>query len=114
MRNRGAFGARPDDMPVFGTSAATFNDNGVTALYQHLAGLLEPHGLPLTEGVLPPATGRVSTQAAAIIPPARTGYLADIAAIDGNPLENIDAAINKVRWVMKAGAVVVDKTKQIP
>ena len=42
----------------------------------------------------------------------KPGYLADIAAIDGNPLENIDAAIQKVRWVMKAGAVVVDKTKQ--
>jgi imidazolonepropionase-like amidohydrolase len=41
----------------------------------------------------------------------KPGYLADIAAIDGNPLENIDA-IQKVRWVMKAGAVVVDKTKQ--
>ncbi len=31
-------------MPVFGTSAATFNDTGVTALYQHLAGLLEEQG----------------------------------------------------------------------
>ena len=41
IRNREAFGARPEDMPVFGTSAATFNDNGVTALYQHLAGLLD-------------------------------------------------------------------------
>jgi imidazolonepropionase-like amidohydrolase len=41
----------------------------------------------------------------------KPGYLADIAAIDGNPLENIDAAIKNVRWVMKAGAVVVDKTK---
>jgi imidazolonepropionase-like amidohydrolase len=41
----------------------------------------------------------------------KPGYLADIAAIEGNPLENIDAAIQKVRWVMKAGAVVVDKTK---
>jgi imidazolonepropionase-like amidohydrolase len=41
----------------------------------------------------------------------KPGYLADIAAIDGNPLENIDAAIQNVRWVMKAGAVVVDKTK---
>jgi putative protein kinase ArgK-like GTPase of G3E family len=37
IRNREAFGARPEDMPVFGTSAATFNDTGVTALYQHLA-----------------------------------------------------------------------------
>jgi isobutyryl-CoA mutase len=34
-------GTRPDDMPVFGTSAATFNDTGVTALYQYLAGQLE-------------------------------------------------------------------------
>ena len=41
----------------------------------------------------------------------KPGYLADIAALDGNPLENIDAAIKNVRWVMKAGAVVVDKTK---
>ena len=40
IRNREAFGASPGDMPVFGTSAATFNDTGVTALYQHLAGLL--------------------------------------------------------------------------
>ena len=36
VRNREAFGKQPHDMPVFGTSAATFNDDGVTALYQHL------------------------------------------------------------------------------
>jgi methylmalonyl-CoA mutase len=79
IRNRDAFGARPDDMPVFGTSAATFNDNGVTALYQHLSGLLAGHGLTLAEGVLPAASGRTSTGAASVIPPARTGYLAEIA-----------------------------------
>jgi methylmalonyl-CoA mutase len=67
-------------MPVFGTSAATFNDTGVTALYQHVAGLLEEHGLPLGEGVLPLVSGRVSTDAAPVIPPARAGYLAEIAA----------------------------------
>jgi methylmalonyl-CoA mutase len=80
VRNREAFGARPEDMPVFGTSAATFNDNGVTALYQHLAGLLRDKGLPLGEGVLPAATGRTSTEVRAVIPPARIGYLAEIAA----------------------------------
>jgi isobutyryl-CoA mutase len=80
VRNREAFGARPEDMPVFGTSAATFNDNGVTALYQHLGGLLREKGLPLGEGVLPVATGRTSTEAAPVIPPARIGYLAEIAA----------------------------------
>ncbi len=40
VRNREAFGKKPEDMPVFGTSAATFNDDGVTALYQHLISLL--------------------------------------------------------------------------
>ncbi|MGH3185620.1 MAG: hypothetical protein ACRDOE_27460 [Streptosporangiaceae bacterium] len=64
IRNRSAFGARPQDMPVFGTSAATFNDNGVTALYQHLAGLLAARGLPLAKGVLPAASGPTSTDAA--------------------------------------------------
>jgi len=79
IRNREAFGARPEDMPVFGTSAATFNDNGVTALYQHLARLLAGHGLALSEGVLPAAVGRTSIDAAPVIPPGRTTYLAEIA-----------------------------------
>jgi imidazolonepropionase-like amidohydrolase len=39
----------------------------------------------------------------------KPGYFADIAAVEGNPLEDIDVVIKKVRWVMKAGAVVVDK-----
>ena len=105
IRNRGAFGARPDDMPVFGTSAATFNDNGVTALYQHLAGLLEPHGLPLTEGVLPAATGRVSTDAAAIIPPARAGYLGEIAASVRGYHEQTEKQVAAVRRVQRLADV---------
>jgi imidazolonepropionase-like amidohydrolase len=39
------------------------------------------------------------------------GYFADLAAVEGDPLVDINVAINNVRWVMKAGAVVVDKTK---
>ena len=40
------------------------------------------------------------------------GYFADIVAVDGNPLLDIDVVINRVKWVMKGGAVVVDKTLQ--
>ncbi|MEU7633408.1 fused isobutyryl-CoA mutase/GTPase IcmF [Nocardia sp. NPDC049220] len=79
IRNREAFGATPEDMPVFGTSAATFNDDGVTALYQHLTGLLADRGLRLTPGVLPRVNTRTSTRFAQIIPPARVRYLAEIA-----------------------------------
>jgi imidazolonepropionase-like amidohydrolase len=39
------------------------------------------------------------------------GYFADLVAVEGDPLADINAAINNVRWVMKAGAVVTDKTK---
>jgi len=38
-----------------------------------------------------------------------TGYLADIVAIEGEPLTNIEDVIRGVRWVMKDGKVVVDK-----
>jgi imidazolonepropionase-like amidohydrolase len=36
------------------------------------------------------------------------GYFADIVAVEGDPLADISVAIEKVRWVMKGGDVVVD------
>jgi len=41
----------------------------------------------------------------------RAGSLADLVAVEGDPLADIDVVIHKVRWVMKGGEVVVDKTK---
>jgi methylmalonyl-CoA mutase len=78
VRNREAFGARPDDMPVFGTIAARFNDDGVTALYLELRDLLTAKGLTVAEGTLSRPPGRVSTKVEAVIPPNRTRYLAEI------------------------------------
>jgi methylmalonyl-CoA mutase len=37
QRNRQAFAQKPEDMPVYGTIASRFNDDGVTALYHALA-----------------------------------------------------------------------------
>ncbi len=79
VRNREAFGASWEDMPVFGTSAATFNDDGVTALYQHLRGLLADDGLTVAEGRLPRSDRKTSSEYASVIPPQRTRYLAEIA-----------------------------------
>jgi imidazolonepropionase-like amidohydrolase len=39
------------------------------------------------------------------------GYFADIVAVEGDPLTNIEAVVRNVRWVMKGGVVVVDKTR---
>lgn len=38
------------------------------------------------------------------------GYFADLVAVDGDPLADIGVVIDRVRWVMKGGAVVVDRT----
>jgi imidazolonepropionase-like amidohydrolase len=39
------------------------------------------------------------------------GYFADIVAVEGDPLADIGMVINGVKWVMKSGAVVVDKPR---
>jgi imidazolonepropionase-like amidohydrolase len=39
------------------------------------------------------------------------GYFADLVAVDGDPLGDVNVVLNNVKWVMKAGAVVVDKTR---
>ncbi|MBN9102000.1 MULTISPECIES: fused isobutyryl-CoA mutase/GTPase IcmF [unclassified Pseudonocardia] len=79
VRNREAFGAGWEDMPVYGTSAATFNDDGVTALYQHLVEILGENGLVAGEGRLPRTDRKTSSEHAAVIPANKTRYLADIA-----------------------------------
>ena len=38
------------------------------------------------------------------------GVFADLVAVEGDPLADIQVALNNVKWVMKNGAVVVDKT----
>jgi len=80
VRNREAFGTPWEAMPVFGTSAARFNDDGVTALYQHLRGLLVAAGLPAGAGVLPTVDGKASTGLTGVLPAARERYLAEIAS----------------------------------
>ena len=78
QRNREAFGKRPEEMPVFGTMASRFNDDGVTALYQALVTRLAELGLPLQDGRLPRSSVRHSSNQTPIVPAARTRYLAEI------------------------------------
>ena len=77
-RNRERFDVDPAELPVFGTIAARFNDDGVTALYQHLRGMLAERGLPVTDGGLPVVDGKTSTKVGSIVPPSRARYLAEI------------------------------------
>jgi methylmalonyl-CoA mutase len=79
QRNREAFGKRPDEMPVYGTVASRFNDDGVTAFYQAIAARLGGLELKLDAGTLPKMTTRHSTHQVPIVPGSRMRYLADIA-----------------------------------
>jgi len=79
QRNKQLFSKSPEDMPVFGTMASRFNDDGVTALYQALAPRLVEHGLKLAQGRLPAVATRQSTNQTVVLPPQRSRYLAEIA-----------------------------------
>ena len=79
QRNREAWQTPPEQMPVFGTMASRFNDDGVTALYQALLPRLAALGLRAGESRLPAVATRHSTHQVPIVPAARVRYLADIA-----------------------------------
>ncbi|SBT11237.1 Methylmalonyl-CoA mutase, large subunit [Candidatus Propionivibrio aalborgensis] len=79
QRNHEAFGTAVAEMPVFGTMAARFNDDGVTALYQALLPKLQSFGLKAKPGKLPVVSVRHSSDQHAIVPAQRTRYLAEVA-----------------------------------
>ncbi len=70
QRNKKLFEQKTDQMPVFGTAAHRFHDKGTNTFFNHLAVQL---------GFAPPGLSEGAPATDAIIPPARTRYLGDIA-----------------------------------
>jgi len=97
QRNRERFKETPDQMPVFGTQASRFNDDGVTALYQAIAAHLQSKGLKLEPGKLPTVETKQSSQSRAIVPAARSRYLAEIADTVRGYHKHIDAQVSVAR-----------------
>jgi isobutyryl-CoA mutase len=81
QRNRESFALRPEQMPVFGTIASRFNDDGVTALYQAIAATLKENGLKLSQGSLAPIGRKTSSDVHVVVPAKRARYLAEIAEV---------------------------------
>ncbi len=79
QRNHELFTTPTADMPVYGTQASRFNDDGVTALYQGILASLVAKNLKVSPGKLPTVTVKSSTSGRAIIPAERVRYLAEIA-----------------------------------
>ena len=81
QRNRKAFDRPVEELPVFGTSAAHWNDAGVNALYAHLIAELGRRCSPeWRSDHYPPGPARVSEAAQAVIPAGRERYLSEIAS----------------------------------
>jgi methylmalonyl-CoA mutase len=97
QRNRELWSKRPDEMPVFGTQASRFNDDGVTALYQGLLGKLSQFGMKTQPGKLPVSTVRFSSGKHVIVPPARARYLAEISDTVRGYHKNTTKQVNLAR-----------------
>lgn len=105
QRNRKAFAQSPEEMPVYGTIAARFNDNGVTALYQGVVELLRDKGLALQPGRLPRAEDKASTGKTVIVPAARTRYLAEIADTVRGYHKQVEEQVKLIRQRQQLHAV---------
>ncbi|MDA8403923.1 MAG: methylmalonyl-CoA mutase family protein, partial [Desulfobacteraceae bacterium] len=79
QRNRKAWETPLEKLPVFGTIASRFNDDGVTALYQFLIlAIHEKTGVRFNAHDTD-ASNRTSTSKTIFVPPERIRYLSEIA-----------------------------------
>src|SRR6185436_13383067 len=109
QRNREAFRTPAEDMPVFGTIAARFNDDGVTALYHAVA-----EKLGLKGGKLPRPAGKLPSAVHVVIPPQRQRYLAEIAESVRGYLEHSGKQARVARERQQLAAAQEMTGKKIP
>ncbi|MCG8636023.1 MAG: methylmalonyl-CoA mutase family protein, partial [Desulfobacterales bacterium] len=100
QRNRKAWDRDPKEMPVFGTIASKFNDDGVTAFYHCLLDTIkEKKGVEYNSSI--PRVGvKESSSKTIIIPGDRVRYLAEIADTvrDYHKETEEQAAAVRQRW----------------
>ncbi len=97
QHNRELFTAKPEEMPVYGTQASRFNDDGLTALYQGLLPVLAALGLPVKPGKLAPVSVKSSSSKSAIVPTSRVRYLAEIAETVRGYHSHVDEQVKQAR-----------------
>ena len=77
LRNREVFDKMPEDMPVYGTVASQFNDDGVNVFFSKLIESLNL--LDKRKFLLPNYDGITKHETTYIVPPERRRYLSEIA-----------------------------------
>ncbi|PAP78259.1 methylmalonyl-CoA mutase family protein [Rubrivirga marina] len=106
QRNRGQFSTPPDEMPVYPTMAAQFNDPGVSRLYLALLDQLREHGFDRASSLFDAETlPALDPSELAVIPPSRQRYLAEIAETCRSYRDWAEAEMATARkWGQAAGA----------
>jgi len=114
QRNRELFTRAPDSMPVYGTMASRFNDDGVTALYQAMLPRLRGAGLRELPSRLPQLAVKASTLGRAIVPPDRVRYLAEIAGIvrDYHGHVREQARVARERQALRIAKALLEEQEQ--
>ena len=102
QRNRMAFGAKLEEMPVYPTVASRFNDAAVTRLYVNIIDHLRcNHDFPRSSALPVPV---VESEYSAVIAPSRQRYLGEIVDVCRSYREWADRQVNIARkWGQATG-----------
>ncbi len=103
QRNRKAWTTPLEEMPVYGTIASRFNDDGVTAFYHGLLDVLNQKTDSTFTSSIPRTDVTCSSSKTIIIPAERTRYLAEIADTVRNYHKKTEQQADAVRklWHLK-------------
>jgi len=116
QRNLNAFTKSPEEMPVFGTIASKFNDDGVTAFYHAVLDTISKKTGIRLKSTLPRSEKKVSSSKTVIIPPERTRYLAEISDTVRSYHKQTEKQADALRqaWHLKETAKALEGLKAIP
>jgi isobutyryl-CoA mutase len=103
QRNRKEFASSLDEMPVFGTIASKFNDDGVAAMYYFLLKKISQKIKVSFISEIPDFKTKASTSKAVFIPPGRNRYLSEIADCVRNyhKKTNTQSKVLRKAWHLK-------------
>lgn len=105
QRNREAFGEPAENMPVYGTFASRFNDEGTTALYQYLLTLFNSKQDANWVTRFKPLLSKITNTEATIIPPERQRYLGEILKTVRDYKSNVKHQAKNARTLQQLRAV---------
>lgn len=97
QRNRKQWDTDPKDLPVFGTIASKFNDDGITALYHAIIEELNSKKSMALTPTLPKPEGKTSSSKTIVIPSERIRYLAEISSTIRSYHDNSEKQAKAIR-----------------